>query len=134
MLVAIFLYSLIVVIAVIGITNMFNIISANVNLRKREFAMLKSIGMTSTEFDRMILLESIFYGRATLLIGIPIGLGLSYFFYGYTVIAQVPYCIPVKEMILSTSIVLLLIVCIMKHALAKFNKENIIETMRKESI
>lgn len=133
-LVAIFLYCLIIVIAAIGITNMSNIISANVNLRKREFAVLKSIGMTSSEFDRMILLESIFYGRATLLIGIPIGLGLSYFLYGYTVIEQVPYCIPFKEMIFSTSVVLLLIVCIMKHALSKFNKENIIETMRKESI
>ena len=61
---------------------MFNIISANMNLRKREFAMLRSIGMTSKEFNRMVLLESFFYGRAVLVIGIPLGLAISYLLYG----------------------------------------------------
>ena len=49
-LIAIFLYGFIIVISLIGITNIFNTITTNMELRKQEFAMLKSIGMTSKEF------------------------------------------------------------------------------------
>lgn len=133
-LVAIFLYSLIIVIAGVGITNMFNIISANMNLRKREFAMLKSIGMTSKEFNRMILLESFFYGRAALVVGIPIGLALSYLLYGDGGSDPTPYSIPYKAILISSVVVLVLITIIMKYALGKFSKEGIIETIRKENI
>lgn len=65
----------------IGITNIFNTITTNMNLRKKEFAMLKSVGMTKKEFNRMIRLESIFYGLKSLIIGIPIGTLLSYAIY-----------------------------------------------------
>lgn len=133
-LLAIFLYSLIIVIAGVGITNMFNIISANMILRKREFAMLKSIGMTSKEFNRMILLESFFYGRAALVVGIPVGLALSYLLYGDGGSDYTPYSIPYKAIVISSVVVLLLISIIMKYGLDKFNKESIIETIRKETI
>lgn len=134
MLVTIFLYSLIIVIAGVGVTNMFNIISANMNLRKREFAMLRSIGMTSKEFNRMVLLESFFYGRAVLVIGIPLGLAISYLLYGYGGSQNVPYLIPFRAILSSSAVVLLLIIVIMKYALGKFSSENIIETIRKENI
>ena len=52
--ISIFLYGFIGVITLIGITNIFNTITTNMNLRKKEFAMLKSIGMTKKEFNRMI--------------------------------------------------------------------------------
>ena len=67
-LVAIFLYGLITVIALIGITNIFNTITTNMNLRRGEFAILKSIGMTSHEFNRLVNLEIIFYSLKSLLI------------------------------------------------------------------
>ena len=113
---------------------MFNIISANMNLRKREFAMLRSIGMTSKEFNRMVLLESFFYGRAVLVIGIPLGLAISYLLYGYGGSQNVPYLIPFRAILSSSAVVLLLIIVIMKYALGKFSSENIIETIRKENI
>lgn len=70
----IFLYGFIGVIALIGVTNIFNTITSNMELRQKEFAMLKSIGMTKKEFDRMINLETIFYGTKSLLYGIALGL------------------------------------------------------------
>ena len=79
--ISIFLYGFIAVITLIGITNIFNTITTNMNLRRKEFAMLKSIGMTKKEFNRMIRLESIFYGIKSLIIGIPIGILLSYGIY-----------------------------------------------------
>ena len=83
--ISIFLYGFIGVITLIGITNIFNTITTNMNLRKKEFAMLKSIGMTKKEFNRMIRLESIFYGVKSLIIGIPIGIALSYGMYNYEI-------------------------------------------------
>lgn len=80
-LIAIFLYGFIIVISLIGITNIFNTITTNMELRKQEFAMLKSIGMTSKEFTRMIRLESLFIGIKSLLFGILIGIILSYLIY-----------------------------------------------------
>lgn len=66
--VSIFLYGFIAVITAIGVTNIFNTITTNMNLRSKEFANLKSIGMTKKEFNRMIRLESIFYGTKSLII------------------------------------------------------------------
>ena len=70
----IFLYGFIAVITLIGVTNIFNTITSNMELRQKEFAMLKSIGMTKKEFNRMINLETLFYGTKSLLYGIILGL------------------------------------------------------------
>ncbi len=75
----IFLYGFIALISAIGIANIFNTISTNINLRKREFAMLKSIGMTDKGFKKMLDLECIFYGTKALLFGLPIGILICYF-------------------------------------------------------
>lgn len=73
LIVGIFVYGFIGVISLIGLTNIFNTISTNMQLRSKEFASLKSIGMTKKEFNRMIRLESLMYGIKSLLIGIPLG-------------------------------------------------------------
>lgn len=135
-LVAIFLYGFIIVIALIGITNIFNTITTNMELRSSEFATLKSIGMTKKEFNRMISLESFFYGTKSLIIGIPIGIILSIFIYqilseGYSIIT---YKIPIVSIIISILAVFILITCIMKYSINKINKQNTIETIRNENI
>lgn len=135
-LIAIFLYGFITVIALIGVTNIFNTITTNMNLRRREFAMLKSVGMTEKEFRRMIQLESLFYGMKSLLIGIPIGCVLSYIIYrvltGGSVIIK--YQLPVSAILISVIAVLLLVTVIMRYSMNKINKQNIIETIRNENI
>ena len=134
-LVGIFLYGFIIVISLIGVTNIFNTITTNMNLRRQEFAMLKSIGMTSKEFKRMIRLESIFMGAKALLFGIPIGLGLSYLEYKPLVGEQgLPFEIPILAIIISIIVVYLLITILMKYSMNKINKQNIIETIRNENI
>ena len=134
-LIGIFLYGFIIVISLIGVTNIFNTITTNMNLRRQEFAMLKSIGMTSKEFKRMIRLESIFMGAKALLFGIPIGLGLSYLEYKPLVGEQgLPFEIPILAIIISIIVVYLLITILMKYSMNKINKQNIIETIRNENI
>ncbi len=132
---AIFLYGFIIVIALIGITNIFNTISTNMNLRSSEFATLKSIGMTSKEFNRMIFLESFFYCIKSLLIGIPIGISLSYLVYlalkGEMIFK---YTLPYKGIIISICIVFILVFTLMKYSVNKTKNKNIIETIRNENI
>lgn len=133
--IAIFLYGFIAVISLIGITNIFNTITTNMNLRSKEFANLKSIGMTKKEFNKMIRLESIFYGTKSLLIGIPIGIGLSYGIYkAFAESAEMGFLFPTSGVIISIVAVFILIAGIMKYSLNKINKQNIIETIRKDNI
>ncbi len=135
-LIAIFLYGFITVIALIGVTNIFNTITTNMNLRRREFAMLKSVGMSKKEFNRMIRLESFFYGMKSLVIGIPIGCVLSYLIYQALMSGQMvlAYRLPVQAILISAVAVFLLISVIMRYSISKINKQNIIETIRNENI
>lgn len=133
--ISIFLYGFIAVITLIGITNIFNTITTNMNLRSKEFAMLKSVGMTSKEFKRMIRLENIFYGLKALIIGIPIGIGMSYLIYNaFSNSIQTNYIIPIKSIIISIIFVFVIIGIIMRFAIKKINKQNIIETIRNDNI
>lgn len=133
--ISIFLYGFIGVITLIGITNIFNTITTNMNLRKKEFAMLKSIGMTKKEFNRMIRLESIFYGVKSLVIGIPIGLVLSYGMYNvFRNSMEIEYVLPYKSIVVAVIFVAVVIGIIMRYSMSKINKQNIIDTIRNDNI
>lgn len=133
--VAIFLYGFITVISLIGVTNIFNTITTNMILRSKEFAMLKSIGMTKKEFNRMIRLESIMYGLKALIIGIPLGILGSYFIYkAFALDTDFGYSLPIVPIIISIVFVFIIVGITMKYSLNKINKQNIIETIRKDNI
>lgn len=135
LIVAIFLYGFIAVITLIGITNIFNTITTNMLLRQKEFAMLKSIGMTKKEFRRMIRLESIFYGTKALLIGIPLGILGSYaIYYAFTNSLETTYDLPIVAIFLSIILVYVFVGITMYYAMKKQDKQNIIETIRSENI
>lgn len=136
LLVAIFLYGFITVIALIGITNIFNTITTNMELRSREFATLKSIGMTHKEFNRMIFLESFFYGTKSLIIGIPIGSILAYIIHKILTEGDTTatFNLPTNSILIATLAVFVLITFIMKYSINKINKQNTIETIRNENI
>ncbi|HBA47171.1 MAG TPA: hypothetical protein DCZ91_05110 [Lachnospiraceae bacterium] len=133
--VAIFLYGFITVVALIGITNIFNTITTNMELRAPEFAMLRSVGMTGREFRRMIWLEGMFYGGKALLIGIPLGAFLSLCFnmaLGEGLVTSFRF--PWRSMAASIMAVGLLLYVIMHYSMGKINRKNIMETIRNENI
>lgn len=133
-LVGIFLYGFIIVITLIGVTNIFNTITTNMELRKPEFAMLKSIGMTTKEFNRMIRLETLFMGIKSLLFSVPIGIGLSYLIYHAMASESLKFVVPVRAIVIAVIAVFLLIACIMKFSMGRISKQNVIETIRNENI
>lgn len=135
LLISIFLYGFIIVVTLIGVTNIFNTITTNIALRAKEFAMLKSIGMTSKEFNHMVRLESLMYAGKALVIGIPLGLVLSYAFY-QSIANSVDFgwIIPWVAILISIVAVGLLIGVIMRYSVKQVEKQNIIETIRSENI
>ncbi len=133
--VSIFCYGFIGVISLIGVTNIFNTITTNVALRKGEFAVLKSIGMTDKEFRTMINFESLFYGLKSLIYGIPFGIILSYLIYsGFSYSYSTKYIIPYDSIIISIIFVFIIIFVTMNYSTKKLKNQNIIETIRNENI
>lgn len=135
LIISIFLYGFIAVISVIGITNIFNTVTTNMALRNREFAILRSIGMTNKEFKRMINYESFIYGIKALIFGLPVGVLLSYVIYNITgTVYETEYHLPISAIIISIIFVFVIIFITMQYSARKTKNQNIIETIRKENI
>ncbi len=133
--IAIFLSGFITVVALIGITNIFNTVTTNMELRAPEFAMLKSIGMTDREFRRMIWLEGLFYGGKALLIGLPLGTAVSFAFsraLGTGIVLRFHF--PFASMVVSAAAVFILLFGIMRYSMGKLNRRNLIEIIQNENI
>lgn len=135
-LLGVFAYGLIVVIALIGITNIINTLSTGMELRSREFATLRSIGMTDKQFAGMVRLESVFISVKALVIGVPLGILISYLLcvmmnrMDDAIIYELPY----KAIILCIVVVIMLIYAIMKLSMTKLRHNNIIETIKNENL
>ena len=131
----IFLYGFIALISAIGISNIFNTISTNINLRRREFANLKSIGMTDKQFNRMLNLECIFYGSKALLFGIPLGVLICYLInQGFGNGIEFIFRLPWFSIIVSIIAVYAVVFITMIYSSRKMRKENIIEALRTDNI
>ncbi|WP_334072595.1 ABC transporter permease [Paenibacillus sp. A14] len=135
LLMSVFSYGFIVLISAIAIANIFNTISTGLSLRKREFAMLKSVGMTPKGFARMMNYESIFYGVKSLLFGLPasfVVMVLIYrafankFSYGFT--------LPWMSILSVIVAVFVIVGSAMVYSGAKIKKENIIDALKQENI
>lgn len=135
-LLGVFAYGLIVVIALIGITNIINTLSTGMELRSREFATLRSIGMTDKQFAGMVRLESVFISVKALVIGVPLGILISYLLcvimnrMDGAIIYEPPY----KAIILCIVVVIMLIYAIMKLSMTKLRHNNIVETIKNENL
>lgn len=133
--ISIFLYGFIGVITLIGVTNIFNTITSNMELRQKEFAMLKSVGMTKKEFNHMINLETLFYSSKSLIYGSILGIIGSYFVHrAFASRIDTQFVLPYKAILICILFVFIVVYMIMKYSINKINRQNMIETIRKENI
>lgn len=130
----VFTYAFVVMISLIAVANVFNTISTNIRIRRRELAMLRSIGMSERGFNRMMNFECFFYGLRTLLFGVPIAGILSWMIHkGMAASEQLEgftYHFPWKSMTVSTLGVFCIVFITMLYATDKVRKENIIDALR----
>ena len=131
----IFVYGFIVVISLVSVTNIINTISTNINLRKREFAIIKSIGVTPQGFKKMIYMESILYGILSLLYGIPIGICMNVLMNKILEgVITVQTLIPYKAILICVVAIFIITFIASYIPLKKISKENIIDNIRQDSI
>lgn len=128
-------YGFIAMLSLIAVTSVVSTISTGMALRKQEFAMLYSAGMTPEGMDKMLNLESLLYGLKSLLIGLPVGLGLSYLIYqAMATEISFSFKLPLPAIVISSIAVLLLTFGTMRYGKAKMKKINIVEAIRSETI
>ena len=130
----VFTYAFGIMISLIAVANVFNTISTNIRIRRRELAMLRSVGMSERGFNRMMNFECFFYGLRTLLFGVPIAGILSWLIYkGMVANEQLEgfaYQFPWQSMAASILGVFCIVFITMVYATSKVRKENIIDALR----
>lgn len=129
-----FSYVFVAMISLIAIANVFTTISTNIKLRRRELAMLRSIGMADKDFNKMMIFECFFYGSRSLLLGIPTA-GMISWLINRTMVkggAEISYHFPWISVLVSVTGVFLIVSITMFYAIDKVKKENIIEALRDE--
>lgn len=133
--VKVFAYSFVGLITLIAMANVFNTISTNIALRKKEFAMLKSVGMTKKQFNKMMNLECLLYGTKSLLIGLPIAIALTLVMYLIiTLLIEIPFTLPFGAILLSILGVYGIVFITMLYSMNKIKKESVIEALRTDAI
>ena len=131
----VFSYGFILLIGVISIANVFNTISTNIILRRKEFAMLRSVGMSEKGFQRMLNYECLIYGGRSLAIGLPISFIFSFFIhYVINQMVQVDYFIPYISVLLAIVMVFVVVFITMLYTTRKIRRNNVIEELRIENI
>jgi ABC-type antimicrobial peptide transport system permease subunit len=131
----VFFYGFVALITAICIANIFNTVSTGIQLRKREFGMMLSVGMTPKGFYKMLYYESLFYGVKALLFGLPVSyiimrllhriLGRSF---------EISFSIPWKSVIGAVIVVFAIVGVTMFYSGSKVKDENIMDMLRAENL
>lgn len=130
----VFIYGFITLISLICIANIFNTVSTNIALRRKEFAMLRSVGMTPKSFNKMMNFESAFYGIKALLYGLPISGAIGYFLYlvlNDTI--SFTFSLPWKDYGIAIVFVFVIVSATMLYSGSKIRKQNIIDALKDDS-
>ena len=131
----IFSYGFITLITLIVVANVFNTISTNVQLRRKEFAMLKSVGMTKKGFNRMMNYECLLYGVKGLLLGLPVSLVICFLMYKSLQDAwNVSFLVPWMSVLIVIVSVFVIVFASMLYSMQKIKKENPIEALRDDNL
>ena len=128
-------YAFVAMMALISLANVFNTVTTNVNLRRREFAMLKSIGMTNSGFNGMIYFECLLYGSRALMYGLPIStvIVLAIYFVmnaGFELSLYIPWL----AMVITVFSVFAVVLITMLYSMSNIKKANPIDELKNENI
>ena len=132
----ILLYGFICLVTLIGVTSVFNTITTSIALRRREFAMLRSIGLAPHGFNKILYFESLFFGFKSLLYSLPVSFGVMLLIrhamdnvYSYDHLL-----VPWGSVIGAIIGVFIIVLITMLYSARKIKHENILDSIRDENI
>ncbi len=131
----VFSYGFIALISLIAVANVFNTISTNLFLRRREFAMLRSVGETDRGLLRMMNYECVLYGLKALMYGLPAAFAATYLMYrtvneGY----DTDFYLPWDAVAIAVGSVFLVVFATMLYAMSKIRGGDTIEDLKAEAL
>lgn len=124
-------YGFIILISLIAVANVFNTISTNLMLRRKEFAMLRSVGMQKGGFRRMMCYECLIYGLRSILYGVILSLLVSFMI--YRVLAggvDTNYIVPWEYIGIAVVCVFVVVGLTMIYTMGIIQKQNIIDELK----
>ena len=134
--VKILMYGFIALVTLTGVTSVFNTIYTSIHLRRREFAMLRSIGLSPKGFQKMIFFESLFFGLKSLLYALPVS-----FIVIFLIAKSLGYAFTFNEILIPWGSIIgaiigvfLIVLLTMMYSSSKIKKENILNSLREENI
>lgn len=131
---SIFLYGFITLIAIISAINIINTISTNIILRTKEIAMIKAVGMTQAGIKKMVAFESIFYGFYAIIFGGTIGVGLTYLLHQLFIgISEFEYQLPWKNLLITALATMGIALLSGAYPLKRINDNIIVESMKSDN-
>lgn len=131
----VFAYGFIILISLIAAANVFNTITTNINLRRREFAMLRSVGMTGKDMRKMLNFECIMYGTKALVYGLPVSIGVTYLIYrAINEGVDTEFTIPLEAVGVAVLSVFAVVFSTMMFSMSKVKKDNPIDALKNENL
>lgn len=131
----VFSYGFIILISLIAMTNVFNTISTSIALRRREFAMLRSVGLTQRDFARMMDYECLIYGLRALLLGLPVSALVTYAIYRTMAkTISTGFYIPWYSVAIAVGSVFMVVFATMLYATRRIRRENPIDALKQENL
>ena len=130
----VFSYGFIILISLISVANVFNAISTNITLRRRDFAMLRSVGMTRKGMMRMLKFECLIYGGRSLAWGLPVGFVLGILLFRITgTIYSRSFQVYWQPYVIAVICVFAVVFVSMRYAMSRIKMENPIEALKEEN-
>lgn len=132
------IYLALLFITFITVVSIIGTISASLNLRRKEFAILKSIGLSNKQFNKMIFYESLMLSLKSLLFGILLFILIVSIFIKITMIndatyeglLQIPLNIYLTPLLICVIGVILIVYLSFIIATYKIKKNNIVDVIK----
>ena len=131
-----FIFLFAVITGLIAVANVFNTLANALILRRREFAVLRSIGMGGRAFRRMIAYECASYALRGFLIGFALAALASVGLYQAMALSYSTYefQLPLPQIGISLVVVLAVILVSVAYALRRCSSSNVVEALRTDAL
>lgn len=126
-----FIYGFVAIMILFTILNMINIMNSSIYKRKKEFAMMMSVGISPSGLRNMILKESFIYGFKTLLYGLPLSIFVESRLYN-AFDFKTPFTPSYLAYFISFITIVIIMIIVFRVSLNTLNKQNIIESLKED--
>ncbi len=124
------------ILALIAMANVFNTVTNSLILRRREFAVMRSIGLSNKQFRRMIASECGGFAVASLIVGMVISIGITYVIYRIVTRSMegISFLLPWTYVGLSIVMTVAVMLISVAYGMHRCKADNVVEALRAENI